>query len=313
MKYLLKGTFVLSIFVIFLIAIPSANAGELVSVVEGVYDRPAVGPPSASIANGGFFISGYGRGPSMGEGSEERTVWFHSFRLDRPQWRAFKDADPDLIQIDIIIHSATLELEYTPLIPESSRRPAANDYVQMVGLKRIMVGGGHPIDSRGRRRITIDLLADDLYTSEDILGVLHDPSRDPAKEGFKKNWNGNVLMRYADDAIMHYSKLTLGYSDKKCSAYVQGEIAWDYEGTKQWNQANIERLCRGAENSGEPAACFQRVMHGGVNWGGGTEWKWENALDLCEGSENATSTVQCFEEELTKNRTWQQAIRTCSN
>jgi len=309
MKYLLKGTYALSIFVMFLIVISTANAGELVSVVEAEYVRPAVGPPSASIANGGFFISGYGRGPSMGEGIDERTVWFHSFRLDRPQWRAFKTADP------AIIHSAILELEYTPYIPSSPKRPAANDYVQMVGLKGIFIGGGHPLDSRGRRRISIDLLADNRYTSNDILGVLHNPSKDPSKEGFKKRWNGNILMRYADDAIIHYAKLTLGYnsSAQKCSAQVQGKIAWDYKGNKQWDQVNLERLCRGAENSGEPAACFQRVMHGGVNWGGGTQWEWENAIDLCEGSEKAASTIQCFEQELTKNRTWQQAIRSCSN
>lgn len=190
-----------------LFTVGCAYSGRLVSVVESRYITPPIAPITDSIANGGFFISGYGRGGAMGNGKEERTVWFHSFHLDQSQWRAFKTADPE------IILSATLELEYTPWIPPppDERRPASNDYVQMVGLKGIFIGGDHPLDSRGRRTISIDLLADGRYTSKDILGVLHNPSKDPSKKGFKKRWNGNILMRYADDAIIHYSKLTLTY------------------------------------------------------------------------------------------------------
>ncbi len=97
-----------------------------------------------------------------------------------------------------------------------------------------------------------------------------------------------------------------------CASHVQGKIAWDYNGKKRWAQNNITRLCKGAEQSPEPARCFKRVMHGGINWGGSTKWKWNNALDLCEGSINANSTIACFQRDIRNRRNWQRAIRNCS-
>jgi hypothetical protein len=96
-----------------------------------------------------------------------------------------------------------------------------------------------------------------------------------------------------------------------CSRAVQGKIAWNYSGAKTWGTANVARLCKGAMTSEQPARCFERVMHGGINWGGGTRWQFENALDLCEGSTNASATVSCFQGELGANGTWRKAIDTC--
>jgi len=96
-----------------------------------------------------------------------------------------------------------------------------------------------------------------------------------------------------------------------CANAVQGKIAWDYAGNKQWGQANINRLCAGAENSAEPARCFERVMHGGVNWGGGTQWQWQNAIDLCQGSRGADATVDCFKAAINEGVAWRQAIDRC--
>ncbi len=96
-----------------------------------------------------------------------------------------------------------------------------------------------------------------------------------------------------------------------CAAQVQGKIAWDYKGSKRWRQDNIDRLCRGAERSTEPARCFNKVMHGGVNWGGGTRWQWKNAIDLCESSTNADATIGCFQRKIKKGKSWKAAIKTC--
>lgn len=96
-----------------------------------------------------------------------------------------------------------------------------------------------------------------------------------------------------------------------CASYIQGKIAWDYKGNKHWAQSNINNLCREAEASRQPGACFNRVMHGGVNWGGGTKWRWPNALNLCQGSTNASSTISCFKREISKKRSWRQAIAAC--
>ncbi len=96
-----------------------------------------------------------------------------------------------------------------------------------------------------------------------------------------------------------------------CANAVQGKIAWDYKGSKQWGQGNIDRLCAGAKNSTEPAQCFERVMHGDVSWGGGTQWSWANAIDLCEGSTNASATVACFETAINNGTDWRNAISEC--
>jgi hypothetical protein len=96
-----------------------------------------------------------------------------------------------------------------------------------------------------------------------------------------------------------------------CRNSVQGKIAWNYNRDTRWAENNIQRLCRGAEDSREPARCFSRVMHGGINWGGGTRWKWENALQLCAGSRNASATISCFQSSRKKYGDWQRAIRAC--
>lgn len=101
-------------------------------------------------------------------------------------------------------------------------------------------------------------------------------------------------------------------TSNSCASQIQGKIAWDYNGSKTWNPSNIDRLCKGAEQLAEPAVCFNRVMHGGINWGGGTLWAWQNAIDLCEGTRNAQSTVSCFQGEIQKQRPWSQAIQTCN-
>jgi hypothetical protein len=97
-----------------------------------------------------------------------------------------------------------------------------------------------------------------------------------------------------------------------CAVAIQGRIAWDYQGTTRWNPSNLKRLCGGAEDSLAPGMCFQRVMHGGVNWGRGTIWEWENALSLCASTRNAEATVSCFEAEIRRHRSWQQSIATCN-
>lgn len=96
-----------------------------------------------------------------------------------------------------------------------------------------------------------------------------------------------------------------------CAEAVQGRIAWNYEGNKHWAQSNIERLCASAEDSAEPATCFNRAMHGGLDWGGGTRWQWENALNLCRGTRDANRTIQCFEREIATGIAWHDAIPTC--
>lgn len=97
-----------------------------------------------------------------------------------------------------------------------------------------------------------------------------------------------------------------------CKAAVQDRVAWNYKGNKRWSSNNIARLCRGAKSSSEPARCFKRVMHGGINWGNGTRWKWKNAIELCAGSRNAASTISCFQQGIRVGKSWKEAAEFCS-
>lgn len=99
-------------------------------------------------------------------------------------------------------------------------------------------------------------------------------------------------------------------STAACEQAVQGRIAWDYSGSKQWRQENLERLCRGASDD-QPARCFDRVMHGGINWGRGTRWDWRNAIDLCEATTNADVTIGCFQRYLRAGNPSATAIAAC--
>ena len=97
-----------------------------------------------------------------------------------------------------------------------------------------------------------------------------------------------------------------------CINNIQGAIAWDYSGSKQWGRGNLKRLCAGTLKASEPGSCFKKVMHGGVNWGGGTQWQWKNALDLCAGTSNARMTVYCFQGSRSQGNKWARAIKDCS-
>jgi hypothetical protein len=96
----------------------------------------------------------------------------------------------------------------------------------------------------------------------------------------------------------------------QCHDAVQGRIAWDYQGHTAWVPANVDRLCQGA-SSVQPARCFARVMHGGVNWGGGTQWQWSNAIDLCAGTSNSQATIACFQRGIAGGQSWSAAIASC--
>lgn len=97
----------------------------------------------------------------------------------------------------------------------------------------------------------------------------------------------------------------------QCHESVQGKIAWDYKGNKRWAPANLEKLCGNLNKTDQPGKCFHTIMHGGVNWGGGTQWQWKNALELCQGTFNANRTVSCFKNNIKSGKNWSSAIAAC--
>lgn len=99
--------------------------------------------------------------------------------------------------------------------------------------------------------------------------------------------------------------------EKECFEFVQGNIPWNYDGATRWASRNIRNLCDGTNRAAEPGRCFDRVMHGSVNWGNSTKWQWKNALNLCKGTNNASATISCFEGEIGAGANWRQAINRC--
>ena len=96
-----------------------------------------------------------------------------------------------------------------------------------------------------------------------------------------------------------------------CKDLVQGKIAWDYSGKKQWGTANLERLCKGTKVAAEPGRCFDQVMHGGIDHGNGTRWSWSQAVDLCEGTSSASRTISCFKGGILRKRSQAESIKMC--
>jgi len=100
-------------------------------------------------------------------------------------------------------------------------------------------------------------------------------------------------------------------SDFACARAIQNKIAWDYKGSKKWDEESIKQLCGSQTRSVEPARCFQKVMFGGINRGRGTRWKWQDAIDLCEGASKASARIDCFKRALPRLRSQRAAIAAC--
>lgn len=97
-----------------------------------------------------------------------------------------------------------------------------------------------------------------------------------------------------------------------CESRVQGKVAWDGSGDKQWPTQLVARLCANASDSEEPGVCYERLMSGTINWGGGTKWQPANAVNLCMGSRDARKTIACFKDAIQGGQTWQNAIDKCN-
>ncbi|MEE2567612.1 hypothetical protein [Hyphobacterium marinum] len=100
--------------------------------------------------------------------------------------------------------------------------------------------------------------------------------------------------------------------DRTCHDAVQGRIAWNQSGNTQWADANVNALCEGAESSDQPAACFDRVMHQGVERAGGGQWRWQEVRDLCRGSRNAGDRIACYESRVASGASLSDAISSCN-
>ena len=98
---------------------------------------------------------------------------------------------------------------------------------------------------------------------------------------------------------------------KICQASIQNQIEWNYKGNRKWAKGNLQKICKNAEFSLQPGACFHRIMHGSIDHGGGTRWKWQDSLKLCAGTKNSTASINCFSEAIKRKEALARAIEQC--
>jgi len=89
-----------------------------------------------------------------------------------------------------------------------------------------------------------------------------------------------------------------------CESAFQGKVAWDRQGRTTWLAANLEVMCQGAEDSTEPATCFQTVMQN-------SQWGWNNAMKLCKGTTDSARTLQCHDQQLSAGYETPEIIKRC--
>jgi cytolysin (calcineurin-like family phosphatase) len=54
--------------------------------------------------------------------------------------------------------------------------------------------------------------------------------------------------------------------EQQCFDAVQGKVAWELGGNKNWSEANIRALCKGTNNPAQTINCFSTKISAGVNW-----------------------------------------------
>jgi hypothetical protein len=99
-----------------------------------------------------------------------------------------------------------------------------------------------------------------------------------------------------------------------CRGAASGQVATSSQGQAQgWGASALNTLCNGAEDSAEPANCFNHTMtSNSVSWArGSTTWQPNNALRLCAGARDAGRRLNCFTGRIGNNVAWSQAIDQC--
>ena len=85
--------------------------------------------------------------------------------------------------------------------------------------------------------------------------------------------------------------------EQRCYNAVQGRVAWAKNGSTQWAQANLQRLCEGTRNHQKTIGCFRTAIQSG-------QYQWGEAIGLCRhitGIEETYFDYQCQREPYTRS------------
>ena len=164
---------------------PTDDAGDTVRLVGEARGSPA--PPVLrydvfeSVRNGDFNILGHAGSLTVGDGSEERTLWGFDFR------ESWSDAPGEMpTRVDAACLTLTLT---TDGIYETT-----GDLVHIFTLGDAQPPAITDQPSQGSHDVTIKLL--DYYSSDRILEALD-------------RGNGQMLMAYAENAVVSFARLEL--------------------------------------------------------------------------------------------------------
>jgi hypothetical protein len=149
----------------------------------------------------------------------------------------------------------------------------------------------HGIDLNGNTANNVSLtFAGAEPTQSDVFESLHSASPEPAP-----------------------STVTTPESD--CFNKVQGKIAWNSTGSRQWSAGNIKKLCAGTRVASAPPQCFSDAMFKTNLWGKKPSHKmnWALASQLCAGTNNARTPITCLKNQLNRKLTLRNAINACDS
>jgi hypothetical protein len=103
--------------------------------------------------------------------------------------------------------------------------------------------------------------------------------------------------------------------ESDCFNRVQGKIAWNSTGSRQWSAGNIKKLCAGTRVASAPPKCFSDTMFKTHLWGKKPSHKmnWALASQLCAGTNSASSPITCLKGQLNRNLSMKNAINACDS
>lgn len=70
-----------------------------------------------------------------------------------------------------------------------------------------------------------------------------------------------------------------GSEEQRCMSMVDGQVAWDQNGSTDWEHGNIAALCAGATDADARIACFENRIAAGEDWG--------TAIPACAADDNS--------------------------
>lgn len=134
-------------------------------------------------------------------------------------------------------------------------------------------------------------------------------------------------------------------SEARCEQLVQGKVAWNRQGSRGWNAANLRVFCAGVGDYNARIRCFRNQISNGVDWrqavpicklhtaatfspeakcfdafqgriawdrtNGNKKWHPANLRKLCAGVVHVDKRANCFRQMIRIGRGFQKAFRKC--